>query len=377
MTQSQNHKTLQNVKRMAGFFATDLEPGQYGWILIKAFVHSGQEDFHLYINQISNAYLKGYFLDTLSSFLVIIHDDRSADVYINENVPAKVLCMAKGDIQKGQTVTKSDIADIVELRFDGIEIKETDCVIYCFKKEWKFGLFFDFTASRGNQLDVEALYGDLGTYYRYLSFEKIYRAFEYPTTLDQMREDGWFPFIQLVSGDFETLSTFYKDKDKFAGNIERFVSGFDEGRINSFINHWWSNDVFEDKQQIIESGIKDYLEGNYIACIHTLYPQIEGIFQISYAKEKKPKKYVKLGELVDYVKEKAKTKFVTKDSLGFPDAFIDYLKEVVFKDFDLRVDQIDLSRGSVVHGVTKPEYCTKMRALQAILILDQIYRYLN
>ena len=63
-------------------------------------------------------------------------------------------------------------------------------------------------------------------------------------------------------------------------------------------------------------------------------------------------------------------------SLGFPDIFFKYLGEIFFKNFDLKTGDVDLSRNTASHGVAKAEDYTKTKALQGILILDQIYRYL-
>ncbi len=59
-----------------------------------------------------------------------------------------------------------------------------------------------------------------------------------------------------------------------------------------------------------------------------------------------------------------------------PSAFLNYLKDIVFADFNLETGQLDLSRHSSSHGVAKAEDYTKAKALQTILVLDQIYFYI-
>jgi len=93
----------------------------------------------------------------------------------------------------------------------------------------------------------------------------------------------------------------------------------------------------------------------------------------SNTKKKKPS----FPELVEYVKQKAEGKFGPRGSLGFSDVFYRYLNEVVFRDFDLTTGQIDLSRHSALHGVADQTKYTKNKAIQAILILDQMYFYLT
>jgi len=59
-----------------------------------------------------------------------------------------------------------------------------------------------------------------------------------------------------------------------------------------------------------------------------------------------------------------------------PESFLEYLQNVVFANFDVEKGDFDLSRNSASHGVASDEQYTRSRALQAILILDQIYCYI-
>jgi hypothetical protein len=63
--------------------------------------------------------------------------------------------------------------------------------------------------------------------------------------------------------------------------------------------------------------------------------------------------------------------------LGFPTIIYDYLNITIFNNFNpLLNGKIDLSRHSTSHGVANAEDYTKIKALQAILTLDQLYFYL-
>ncbi len=144
----------------------------------------------------------------------------------------------------------------------------------------------------------------------------------------------------------------------------------------SFVNNWWRNPIFKEKQQLIESGVKSYLDGNHIASIKTLYSEIEGIIRVGYARET-DKERISFSDLKKYIHQKAADKFTSQDSLGFPDLFIRYLDESFLRNFDLQTGEVNVSRHSTSHGVAKSEDYTKDKALQGILILDQIYRYLT
>jgi hypothetical protein len=378
MMDSGYHYRLDKVQPLAGFAAADIPPEAFGWILTRAFVCSDDPTFYLYCDQISKMFLSRYFIDAINHFLVVIHVDLSADVYVN-HFPIQIKILAKRDMKAGEPIRYNDIADIAEIRFPGIDIKENDSVIFCFKKGWKFGLFFDLCpADRKSTLDVGRLFHDLGSYYRYLTFQELYSVMENKPLFEPMFADGWFPFIQLLGGDFEELAKCYEHKSDFPSNVDRFLSRFDKNRINTFVNRWWKNPSFNSKQKILEAGIDAYLlgtEAGYINCIKTLYSEIEGIIRIRYMDETgKSPNFV---ELVEYVKQKAEGKFGPQKSLGFPDVFYRYLKEIIFQNFDLTTGQVVLSRHAVSHGVADPTKYTRIRAIQAILILDQMYFYLT
>ena len=108
--------------------------------------------------------------------------------------------------------------------------------------------------------------------------------------------------------------------------------------------------------------------------LYTLYPQIEGIMGFDYFKiyGKKPSHK----KLVEHIKQKAESKFNTVSSTGFTSEFYTYLNKTVFENFDLASGKIDLSRHTTSHGYANANDFNKAKALQAILILDQIYFYL-
>ncbi|MHA1252501.1 MAG: hypothetical protein ACTSRP_21125 [Candidatus Helarchaeota archaeon] len=194
---------------------------------------------------------------------------------------------------------------------------------------------------------------------------------------EKLYKDGCFPFIQLIGGEFQQLGNIYKSSKKFNEEIEKFLESFNDSKIDLIINKWWKNKFFKEKEEIPKAGVEAYLQNTssgYINCIKTLYTEIEGIIGYNYLEEKKGK--TKIPKLLRYLEEKAKSRFFTINSLGFPQAFYEYLKEVIFQNFDIIENKKDLSRHSASHGFAKSEDYTKMKALQAILVLDQIYFYL-
>jgi len=369
------HFHLDAVQDIGGFSLTNVEKGHYFWLLTRATTNSDEPEFYKYIEQLSNPFFNKVwvFPNAVYQYLILIHNDLSADLYIND-FPVAIEVMAKRDMKMREAVTQGDIADIRRLRFLNIKIVETDKVIYCFKVAWKFGLFFDL----GRELDIDAMELDLGTSYRNLSFQYVYEVLENEMQFEEMLKDGWFPFIEIIGGEYRSLSEAYQNKFNFEERIDKIVSIFDKARIDKVTNKWWKKQIFQDKKILLQAGINAFLRGDdegYISCIKNLLTEVEGIIRHQYLKDT-CKGWVKWKELLSYLIEKGKEKSGSSESLFLPLHFFKYLNDVIFSDFDLETGKIDLSRHSSSHGVAKAEAYTKTKALQAILVLDQIYFYI-
>jgi hypothetical protein len=375
------HKRLYNERKTIGFVTENSEPGQGAWILCRSFLTSEEEDFYTYIDPITYNYLKkaGIRDSQTYTFLILHHEDSSVDIYVNE-LPICVEFMAKRDVQKGESVMTNDIADIRRLQFQGIDIKNTDNIIFCFKSGWKFGLFFDLTYQdfKSPKLDLEKLYLDLGTHYKRLSFDYLYKVIENVGHFDDMRKDGWFPYVELIGVDYKELSKAYVDKLSFPQVVNKLLESFEKKRIDRISSKWWRSPIYYKKKKLLTAGLNAYLQNNeegFINCIKTLYSEIEGILRLLHVEELN-KDTNSTAELTALLALKGSQRSKGKDPMLFPDFFQSFLQEYLFPRFDLIKNEVGLSRHTSGHGVAEPDAYTKLRALQAILILDQIYFFI-
>jgi len=367
---------LPTVENLIGFAVETAQPGEMAKIQTRGSLVSDNPLFYTYIDQISGIFLKTVLVGGVFQFLVLIHENMSADIYLND-FPVKVLLMAKRDLKQGEVIRTDDIADIQQLSFDGINIKDTDKIIYCFKVGWKFGLFFDL--DRRTQFSIPAMEAELGTLYRYLSFQYVFDVLESKPHFEMLLKDGWFPFIEILALEFKELSEAYKNHPNPQEKVQEIVAKFNEQRIERIVNKWWKKDTFLIKKPILESGIQSYLcddSKGFIASIKILLTEIEGIIRLHYFKETGKGKDVHIPDLLNYVFDKGTTKTGSEASLFFPRDFLYYLKESIFPQFDLEKGDIALSRHTSSHGVAKVEDYSKIRAVQMILILDQLYFYI-
>jgi hypothetical protein len=366
---------------MSGFAMENGKPNELIKVLCRWFGTSDDKDFFTYIESIENLYLSnvGILEEYIHNFLIIHHEDLSVDIYIND-LPIKIEFLSKRNVQKGEIVYENDVADIRQLKFNDIEIKESDNIIFCFKQGWRFGLFFDLTynGQPNSKMNIERLYYDLGTYYKKLRYYYLYKTIENGEHFEEMKKDGWFPYVELLSSDYKELSNAYHNKFIFQANIEKLFSKFSKERVEKIVDRWWKNPLYLNKKALLQAGIDGYLRNTqegFISAIKILYSEIEGILGLLFLSENE--KYTnKSAELLQFIKEKGQKRTAGYESILLPDIFCSFLQESFFPQFDLLKGDVALSRHTSSHGVAGEGTYTKARALQAILILDQIYFFI-
>jgi len=375
------HRHLEKAANLAGFAAENAEVNSTSVkILTRESIVSDDPNFYMYIDQISNEFLvkTGFNIDKVHQLLVILHADLSADIYVND-ISVLVEVMSKRDVKKVELIFENDIADIRCLKFPDVVFKDDDKVIYCFKKGWLFGLFFDLNGP-AEKLDLDKMAISIGNIYRYLSFYNIYKVLETEDQFNEMKKDGWFPFTEIIPNPYRDISSAYKNKIDFDNKIKSIIDKFDVARIEKMKNKWWRHKIFADKKTLIEAGLNAYLQNSsegFINCIKNLVSELEGILRYQYFSDTSKGNHVKCDELIKFVVEKAKNRTGSGYSLLLPIPFLSYLKDVVFSDFDLENSQVDLSRNSSAHGVADQILYTKSRAIQVILCIDQIAYYIS
>jgi hypothetical protein len=105
-------------------------------------------------------------------------------------------------------------------------------------------------------------------------------------------EDGWFPFMHLLGGDYRLLADYYADPNgrRF---VNEFIDKFKSERLQTITDCWWSSELFRPKKEILLAGIDSFVLGTQrgaIACLKVLYSEIEGLIRIACCKEKERRK---------------------------------------------------------------------------------------
>ena len=371
------------------FAAEDIAPGDIGQCIAKDWATSDDRKFHRYMSEISRHILAraGVFPNNIYHFLAVLHGDKTGRLYINNHLPVALMVRAKRDLAAGQAIGQEHMADITDIAFGDISLRPKDSIIYCFKVNWKFGLYFDITpqiSGRNSQLDVRASCREIGWLYRRMMFESVYRVVESGNWFKRIIDDGWFPFVEILGHEFDELSETYWKKPKkqniAAGETrgKRILDSFDEPRIAAVTGRWWSHPTYCAKRKILEAGVGAFLQGTEagdILCLKTLLPEVEGILRLLH-KDVKEADEKNIQELLVFLEESAASQGIQPDSLLIPAHFTSYLRKVTFRDFNVESGDVKMSRHTSAHGIAKPEDYTHAHALQTILVLDQLRFYL-
>ena len=111
---------VDRVQNLTGFTVCNVPKDYYCWVLAASSVTSDEPEFYRYIEQLSSIFLNGEGyrtnVNTIHNFLILIHRDLSADIYINDFL-IEIEMLSKRSVQAGTVITDGDIADIRQVRF--------------------------------------------------------------------------------------------------------------------------------------------------------------------------------------------------------------------------------------------------------------------
>lgn len=368
-------KIMHNMK-YDGISANSALHGEEIKIITKLFITSLDENFNHIANSMLLPFLNYDIGANLNNLLIIIKPND--DAYVYTNFPFGTSVIPKTSLKKYQLVYKKDYTDITGVFFkdDFIDLnpKEDDRIIWLFRIDWLFGLYFNLT----KKVDTKNILNELGFCYKRLHYYSEYNFIENADYFNLMISDGWFPFIEIINNGLEFIKNYYKNNKKNYADIQLLINSFNVERINCMINRWWFNDIFKRKKQIITAGINCYLKDTpdeMINCIKNLSTELEGILRIAYFNEFK--KDPNTREFKDFITSKGQSKFNHYASISFPNKFLDYLDQYIFKGFNYSAGDISESRHCVAHGIADDSHYNKEFALKIILTLDNIYHFLK
>lgn len=310
-------------------------------------------------------------LTRVGSILLVIHPDNTGELWLDAAaVSLKIL--TKRSIAAGTAVFESDIADVTAMSFPLVEIGSKDRVVCIFREGWRFALFFDFNPN--GAFSIEDMERDLGTLHRRLKYRDLYDVLAEQNVFGRLVEAGWFPFVEILGREFRELANHCEAGFELDDIEARLLTAFDARRIERMFARWMTKTHFSRKERLLRSALNNYIAGDPVAVLKIVLTEIEGILGEAYRKVHS--KGAKLNKLLEFAVESAEQKAGQPDTLLFPAAFGHYLTIHTFAEFDPTARTgMASSRHAVGHGAADADSYTQVRALQALLTLDQLAFY--
>ena len=195
-------------------------------------------------------------------------------------------------------------------------------------------------------------------------------------TVERMTKAGWFPFIEVLGGDFDPLIKAYREEFDIEAKEKELVARFTPERIDRIARRrWWRNPALAKHKTVLQAGLDAFKNGDPVSAIKNIMTEIEGVLVDVHLAEKGSTAETKV--LLQHAVDKGIKKADGEASLFFPSDFLEYLLKVAYPDFDPNAPEAaGASRHTVGHGRAAGETYTLPRALQVILTLDQIAFYL-
>jgi len=368
-----------NDVKLAGVSMTAALPGTQVSIAQRMAITSDDVGFHTIAESMAGTLVQltveaGHpgSLSDANQILLVIHDDNTADLWI-DTVATSVVVIAKRDIEALTPIFSGDVADVLSLNFPAVELLETDRVLYIFRQGWRFALCFKLD---NEPLDVEGFCHTLGFLYRNMAFRQFYDAFANEAVFKKLILAGWFPFVEIMPDDVKPLLSYVEARFPLETVETELLGKFDQNRMEHILQRWLSKPSFASKKRILESAVRSFCNDDSVACIKTITTEIEGILNHAY-REVHGTGTRKIAKLLTFAADMATQRVGGSGTLFFPKEFARYLAEYVYANYDPEsATGPTTSRHAFGHGAANDEAYTKVRALQAVLTLDQLAFYL-
>ena len=306
----------------------------------------------------------------VDSLLAIIDGEGIAHVYINE-IEQRVRVRASGPLEAGTVVTKNDIVDVDRLDFN-VDIPVDVGIVFVFSVGWRKGLYYDFGPISGpeaspREYDISA---SLGQAYCHVLFQERFSISD--EEWQAFFAAKWFPFVALEHDGIDTLIRHVRSGWDPDEQIDEFVNAIKD-RLPKMMDSWKSHPSFLPHVEILDRAAERFQADDYVSCTALLFPRIEGILRTHHSS---------LGATTNpspdnLTSTAVSSKISNEKCLLLPHRFVAYLRDIYFADFSPDSGPIGVSRHSVAHGVATASDFNKKSALIAILVVHQLFYFLE
>jgi hypothetical protein len=335
------------------------------------FFHRVVEGLSNHIEYVARRSGHSVSLKHVGTVLLVVHPDDTGDLWVDTAAVAHQILSKRGG-PAGTVIFENDIADVTGMSFPLLEIGKEDRVVCIFREGWRFALFFDFNPK--GDLSIPDMQRDLGTLHRRLAYHILYDAIADHAVFSRIVAAGWFPFVEILGAEFRSLASSCEAGFELDDEESKILAKFDASVSSGCSAAGWKNRILRARNGCCARRWKSFAEEDAVPVLKIALTEIEGILSDAYRKVHG--KGVRIKKFLEFAVASAEAKAGRPDTLLFPAAFAHYLKSHTFAEFDPAARTGNASsRHAVGHGAAAPDTYTMVRALQALLTLDQLAFY--
>jgi hypothetical protein len=304
---------------------------------------------------------------------VVVRPDDTGEIWV-DTAAMVTSCTLKrpGPLEAGAVLFENDVADTRGLWFPLVDVGPRDRVLCILREGWRFALYFDL--DRSEDLSIDDARSTLGSLYRRMRYADLFATVADQPTFKALVTAGWFPFLELMSGEFRTLLEYQQAGWELAEAEQALVEKFDATRLDRIFARWMERPILKAKEAILRPAIAAFKAGEPVPVIKILLSEIEGVLATAYYQSKNERTH-RIEKLLKFVIDLAQARAGGKDTLFFPIEFGHYLRDYIYVGFAPGDARAAGSRHAVGHGAVEADEYTMPRALQILLTMDQIAFY--
>jgi hypothetical protein len=308
-------------------------------------------------------------VEDIESCLVSIVDGTSVTAWIN--FPTILWIVAKREVKVHQAVRIDDIADVRDLKLDGVELPTRGALAYTFQTQWRRAFYFDFSMNQPPTehnrplANVAALLGSLHA--SLILRERIRMA---PDVLERMFKAGWFPFVHIPHDHVVALYRQFQQGWDHT-NVEQEIVRTVSPDVPRWLESWKAKAAFAPHIGALTTAVEHFGRGEYLAASNIVLPKVEGILRTLAIGRGKQGARALQRNLVARVRAQ-----VSGATALLPEAFVEYLEDYYYAGFDLDANDVPPSRHAFMHGVGPDDLAAQPAfALRLFLTIDQLFFY--
>lgn len=358
---------------MDGILVTSFTESSAPQLLQRGFILDSSPFFGTVISQLEAIFLKPFvdlyqqagssLVNSIINHFVIRIDKQGAHVKVNmlENTTTRFFVRNAPTV--GERANMDDFTSAYQVILDGEEFAAETGVMILLSVGWHRLLYLDFKPVSDPAASLDDLPRQLA-----IAANALYFPQPTPEMLERLFQHNWFPFTFFPLGQWMHFLGRLQSGTEWPEIRDDIIASMTPANMGQMVAEWNRNKRFKKHIDFVKGALRSYLDGDYPASIHLVWPQIEGLMGALSGSRKQ-------NAIISHMEQEVL--YPLKHMGGFmPQVFREYLEKRYFRDFNVETNDVEISRHSLAHAALRYEDMTQENALLGFLILDQLHQLL-